>query len=169
MNTWEKTKTNLTNTYVGYSSVDFGDVKIYNESDNDFPEYRTAGAAAFDIAANETIMLEPGKTALIPTGLYFVLAESMMAEITPRSSLGLRGLTIPNSPGVIDSDYRGEIKVLLTNLSDTGHVVKKGDRIAQVMIRPVITPPLLSLSYSDFLNYNNTERGSGGFGSTGTN
>ena len=92
-----------------------------------------------------------------------------MAEITPRSSLGLRGITLPNSPGVIDSDYRGEIKVILTNLSDTPHIITKGDRIAQVMVRPVIKPSLVSLSYLELQDYNNTERGSNGFGSTGKN
>jgi len=168
MSTWEKTKRNNI-TYVGYSAVDYGDIKIYNESDNDFPGYQTPGAAAFDIASNETLCLEEGQTSLMRTGLYFVLPECFMAEITPRSSLGLRGITIPNSPGVIDSDYRGEVKVLLTNLSNKAHIIVKGDRIAQVMIRPVIKPLLVSLSYSDFQDYNNTERGSGGFGSTGKN
>ena len=139
MSTWEKTKRNNM-TYVGYSAIDYQDIKIYNESDNDFPGYQTPGAAAFDIASNETVMLEPGQTSLVGTGLYFVLPECFMAEITPRSSLGLRGITLPNSPGVIDSDYRGEIKVILTNLSDMTHIITKGDRIAQVMVRPVIKP-----------------------------
>ena len=168
MSTWEKTKRNNM-TYVGYSAIDYQDIKIYNESDNDFPGYQTPGAAAFDIASNETVMLEPGQTSLVGTGLYFVLPECFMAEITPRSSLGLRGITLPNSPGVIDSDYRGEIKVILTNLSDTPHIITKGDRIAQVMVRPVIKPSLVSLSYLELQDYNNTERGSNGFGSTGKN
>jgi len=113
--------------------------------------------------------LGKGKTSLISTGLYFVLPDCFMAEITPRSSLGLRGITIPNSPGVIDSDYRGEVKVLVTNLSEKPHVIVKGDRVAQVMIRPVVKPPLVSVSFTEFQDYNNTERGSGGFGSTGKN
>ena len=140
MSTWEKTKRNNM-TYVGYSAIDYQDIKIYNESDNDFPGYQTPGAAAFDIASNETVLLE----------------------------VGLRGITLPNSPGVIDSDYRGEIKVILTNLSDTPHIITKGDRIAQVMVRPVIKPSLVSLSYLELQDYNNTERGSNGFGSTGKN
>jgi len=167
MSTWEATKRWTDYTYVGYKAVDLGNVIIYNESDNQFPGYQTAGAAAFDIAANESLFLDVKETKLVGTGLYFALEENMVAEITPRSSLGLRGITIPNSPGIIDSDYRGEIKVLLTNLSDIPHFVSKGDRVAQVLIRPVIKPPLVSVSFEEFQNYNNTERGSGGFGSTG--
>ena len=167
MNTWGKTKKWTDYTYVGYKAVDLGDVIIYNESENKFPGYQTAGAAAFDIASDDSVFLDIGETRVVGTGLYFALQENMVAEITPRSSLGLRGITIPNSPGIIDSDYRGEIKVLLTNLSDTPHFINKGDRIAQVLIRPVVKPPLVSVSFDEFQDYNNTERGSGGFGSTG--
>ncbi|MEX0596848.1 MAG: dUTP diphosphatase, partial [Candidatus Paceibacterota bacterium] len=112
-------------------------VKIINKSENKLPEYQTEYSAGVDIAAfiEESVVIEPMQRLLIPTGLYLELPLGYEAQIRPRSGLALKhGITVLNSPGTIDADYRGEIKVLLINLGSSDFMVQNGDRIAQMII-----------------------------------
>src|SRR5438128_11018726 len=112
-------------------------IKIINISGNDLPEYATGGSAGMDIRASlqRPVSLEPLERAMIPTGLYFELPPGYEAQMRPRSGLAMKhGITCLNSPGTIDSDYRGELKVILINLSDREQVISHGERIAQVVI-----------------------------------
>jgi len=130
------------------------------------PHFATAGAAAMDLCAcvDEPVTLEAGQRALIPTGIAIALPDpGYVALVFARSGLGIkRGVCLSNGVGVIDSDYRGEIGVGLVNLSDEAYTVQPGDRIAQLMVVPVVQP---ALSFVEELD--ETERGRGGFGSTG--
>ena len=134
------------------------------------PEYATSGSAAVDLRAaleeNETVTLAPGEKAMIPTGLAISPeTKDVVAVIAGRSGLGVKkGVTLSNSIGVIDSDYRGEISVGLINHGSEPFEIKRGDRIAQMMFLPVLTASFLVVETLD-----ETERGEGGFGSTGTN
>jgi dUTP pyrophosphatase len=140
-------------------------IKIINASKHPLPEYATPHAAGMDLKANlsETVRIKPLQRALIPTGLSLELPIGHEAQIRPRSGLALKhGLTVLNSPGTIDADYRGEVKVLLVNLSDQDFEVKDGERIAQMVIarhEQVEWYVVSELAHS--------QRGSGGFGSTG--
>ena len=141
-------------------------LKVINQSEHALPEYATILSAGLDLKANlsESILLKPLQRLLIPTGLFIELAAGFEAQIRPRSGLAFKhGLTVLNSPGTIDADYRGEIKVLLVNLSETDFIVNNGERIAQMVIakhEQIIWEPVIQLEKSN--------RGSGGFGSTGT-
>ena len=141
-------------------------LKVINQSEHALPEYATILSAGLDLKANlsESILLKPLQRSLIPTGLFIELPEGFEAQIRPRSGLAFKhGLTVLNSPGTIDADYRGEIKVLLVNLSETDFIVNNGERIAQMVIakhEQIIWEPVIQLEKSD--------RGAGGFGSTGT-
>ncbi len=141
-------------------------LKVINQSEHALPEYATILSAGLDLKANisESILLKPLQRSLIPTGLFIELPEGFEAQIRPRSGLAFKhGLTVLNSPGTIDADYRGEIKVLLVNLSETDFIVNNGERIAQMVIakhEQIIWEPVIQLEKSN--------RGSGGFGSTGT-
>ncbi len=129
------------------------------------PQYETEDSAGMDLrAANpEPITLKPGKRTLVPTGLKMALPRGYEAQIRPRSGLAYRnGITMLNSPGTIDSDYRGEVKVLAINHSDEPFIIKHGDRIAQMVIAPVLQANIIE---TDKLP--ETTRGEGGFGSTG--
>jgi dUTP pyrophosphatase len=131
------------------------------------PAYQSAEAAGFDLAAAipeaEPVTLPPGGRALIPTGLVFELPSGTEAQVRPRSGLALSaGITVLNSPGTIDSDYRGEVKVILVNLGAEAFTVKRGMRIAQCVIAPVTQLPIVPA-----LETRETARGGGGFGSTG--
>lgn len=129
------------------------------------PEYKTAGAAGCDVCAfiPETVTLEPGKRAIIPTGIFFEIPEGYEIQVRPRSGLAAKnGVTVLNTPGTIDSDYRGELKVILINLGEQNFVINNGDRIAQLIIAPVTQA---KFNISDSLS--ETERGTKGFGSTG--
>jgi dUTP pyrophosphatase len=140
-------------------------IKIVNKSDNELPRYETNGSAGMDLRAmlTEPVMLKPLQRALIPTGLYIELPDSYEAQIRPRSGLAFKkGLSIVNAPGTIDSDYRGEIKILLINLSNETAIVNTGERIAQMVISKY---EQVKLEEVDVLS--DTERGSGGFGHTG--
>ncbi len=140
-------------------------VNIVNTSNNPLPSYATQGSAGMDVRAslNEIIVLEPMQRQLIPTGLFIELPMGYEAQIRPRSGLAINhGITCLNSPGTIDSDYRGELKVILINLSNESHTIKNGDRIAQMIISPVEQAVFLEV---DMLT--TTERGEGGFGHTG--
>jgi dUTP pyrophosphatase len=141
------------------------EIKIRNESENPLPSYATEGSAGMDIRAwvAQEITLEPLQRILVPTGLYIELPEGYEAQIRPRSGMAVKqGITCLNTPGTIDSDYRGEIKILLVNLSDSTQVVYKGDRIAQMVIQKVERAIFRQVN-----ELNSTSRGSGGFGSTG--
>lgn len=127
------------------------------------PEYQTTGSAGFDLHSLETKSLEPMQIYLIPTGIVIELPEGYEAQVRPRSGLAIKnGITVINSPGTVDSDYRGELKVGLINLSNKSYLIHSGDRIAQVVISPVMQCEFLE---TDQLS--NTERNSNGFGSTG--
>jgi dUTP pyrophosphatase len=140
-------------------------VKIVNESGNPLPAYATEGSAGMDLCAHihESVLLEPLERKLIPTGLFIELPTGYEAQIRPRSGLALKqGITCLNSPGTIDADYRGEIGVILINLSNEMQVIKTGDRIAQMVIAPVT-----QISWEPATALTPTNRGAGGFGSTG--
>jgi dUTP pyrophosphatase len=140
-------------------------VKIVNESGNPLPAYATEGSAGMDLCAHihESVVLEPLERRLISTGLFIELPTGYEAQIRPRSGLALKqGITCLNSPGTIDADYRGEIGVILINLSNEMQVIKTGDRIAQMVIAPVT-----QISWEPATALTPTNRGAGGFGSTG--
>ena len=131
------------------------------------PAYQTAGAAGMDLQAAlgpDTVTLLPGMRMAVPTGLHLSMPPTMEAQIRPRSGLALKqGVTVVNAPGTIDSDYRGEIKILLINLGQEPVEITDGMRIAQMVLAPILRP---KITHRDTLD--DTERGSGGFGSTGT-
>ena len=129
------------------------------------PRYMTEGASGCDLAAaiDEEIVLEPLGRALVPTGLAIALPDGFEAQVRPRSGLAAKaGITCLNTPGTIDADYRGEVKVILINLGQEPFVIKRGERIAQMVIAPVTRAELSVVTTLD-----ETQRGSGGFGSTG--
>ena len=129
------------------------------------PKYKTDGSSGMDLAANvkQIIEIKPGKSEIIPTGLAVSIPENYEIQIRPRSGLAAKDqITVLNTPGTIDSDYRGEIKVILINLSDKVFVVEKGLRIAQMVLCPVVKATLKEVTELE-----NTKRSSGGFGSTG--
>lgn len=157
--------------YENYSNDDLKlNINFKNESTNPDPEYATSGSSGFDLRANlkETIKLSPqGGFAIIPTGLYFELSEGFEIQIRPRSSLSAKfGVTVLNSPGTIDSDYRGEIGVILINHSNNEFIINNGDRIAQAVIASVISKNFIKLNKVGEIEIN-TARGTGGYGSTG--
>jgi dUTP diphosphatase len=131
------------------------------------PAYQSEHAAGFDLVAavpeDGALILDPSDRVLVPTGLVFELPQGYEAQIRPRSGLALKhGVTVLNSPGTIDADYRGEVKVLLVNLGSERFLIQRGDRIAQAVIAPVTH---VEITAAEALS--DTERGSGGFGSTG--
>lgn len=141
------------------------EIKIVNKSNNPLPAYETAGSAGMDIRAftEAEIVLKPLERKLVPTGLFIELPVGYEAQLRPRSGLAFKsGITLPNSPATIDSDYRGEIKVALINLSNEVFVVGNGDRIAQMVIARHEQAELIVVQ-----ELNDTARGHGGFGSTG--
>lgn len=130
------------------------------------PAYATAGAAGMDLLAAVTapVTIEPGKRALIPTGLTIALPAGYELQVRPRSGLALRnGIILPNSPGTIDEDYRGEVQVIMLNAGDTPFLIERGMRIAQAIVAPVV-----QASWQEVDALDETSRGAGGFGSTGT-
>lgn len=140
-------------------------IKIINTSTNPNPSYETASSAGMDIRAsiNEPVVIAPLHRAIIPTALYIELPDGYEAQIRPRSGLAAKsGITVLNSPGTIDADYRGEIKIILVNLSDQPFVVNHGDRIAQMIIARHERAEWIEVS-----DLNTSERGAGGFGHTG--
>jgi dUTP pyrophosphatase len=140
-------------------------INIINKSGLALPQYETAHAAGMDMRAfvTEEIVIKPMQRTLVPTGLHIELPVGYEAQIRPRSGLAYKhGISIVNSPGTIDADYRGEIKVLLINLSDTDFVVNNGDRIAQMVISKHET-----ISWESAEELSDTARGEGGYGHTG--
>ena len=140
------------------------DIQIINKSHHPLPTYKTEGAAGMDLSAflSKSLILEPGKPTPVPTGLYIALPQGVEGQIRARSGLASHAIIVPNAPGTIDSDYRGEIKVLLMNLSDTAFEIQDGDRIAQLIVAPY-----LSVTWKTVEQLSETVRGEGGFGSTG--
>tara|TARA_B100001248_G_C27179074_1_gene361504 strand:+ start:138 stop:578 length:441 start_codon:yes stop_codon:yes gene_type:complete len=129
------------------------------------PKYETTGSSGMDLSANieETVSIDPGKISLIPTGISVSIPKNFEIQIRPRSGLAAKNqISVLNTPGTIDSDYRGEIKVILINLSEKVFLVEKGDRIAQMILCPVVKAKLTEVDSLD-----DTSRGSDGFGSTG--
>ena len=142
------------------------DIKIVNHSGNPLPEYKTALSAGMDLQAmlSEPLLLKPLERALVGTGLHIELPAGYEAQVRPRSGLAAKhGITVLNTPGTIDADYRGEIKVILVNLGQEQYTIRHGDRIAQMVIARHERGQLVP---ADRLN--DTSRGSGGFGHTGT-
>lgn len=127
------------------------------------PAYAHKSDAGMDVRSVADIVIAPGKRALVPTGLVMLLPPGYEAQVRPRSGLALKhGVTVLNTPGTIDSGYRGEVGVILANFGDTDFVVQKGDKIAQIVIAPVTQPDIVESETID-----STDRGAGGFGSTG--
>ncbi len=140
-------------------------VNIINKSSNELPAYATEGSAGMDLRANldQPVTLQSLERMLIPTGLFLELPNGYEAQVRPRSGLAIKqGITCLNSPGTIDSDYRGELKVILINLSNEPQVLSHGDRIAQMIISSVDKAHLILVQ-----EINTTQRGEGGFGHTG--
>jgi dUTP pyrophosphatase len=140
-------------------------VRIINQSSNPLPEYATEGSAGMDLRANLTnpVTLRPMERLLIPTGLFIELPDAYEAQVRPRSGLAIRyGITCLNSPGTVDADYRGELKVVLINLSNEDHTIVHGDRIAQMVIHKVE-----KAKWKEVKKISDTQRGDGGFGHTG--
>ena len=137
--------------------------RLNNGAGLPLPAYASAGAAGMDICAAEAVTLKPGKRAAVPTGFAFAIPPGYEIQVRPRSGLALKhGITCLNTPGTIDSDYRGEVKVILANLGDEDVHFERGDRIAQLV---VAAAPQAIVHEVDYLD--DTVRGSGGFGSTG--
>ena len=140
-------------------------VKALEHFKGDMPKYETAGASGVDVRAclNEPLVIEPGHRTLVPTGLTVAIPEGFEIQARPRSGLAIkRGLTLLNTPGTIDADYRGEIKIIVVNLGQEAITIQDQERIAQLVVCPVIQAQFMEVSSLD-----DTERGAGGFGSTG--
>src|SRR4051794_4612618 len=140
-------------------------IKIVNRSPYALPQYSTEGSSGMDLKAHLSapITLKPLERCLVPTGLFVELPPGYEAQVRPRSGLAIRqGLTCLNTPGTVDSDYRGEVKVILANLGEENVVVRRGDRIAQLVICPVV-----QARWREVSGLEATRRGAGGFGSTG--
>lgn len=141
-------------------------VKIINTSKNALPHYQTVGSAGMDLSANleAAMTLQPMERTLVPTGLFMELPQGFEAQIRPRSGMAVKkGITVINSPGTIDSDYRGEIKIALINLSGEVQTIEHGERVAQMVIAKHET-----ISWEVVENLEESVRGAGGFGHTGT-
>jgi dUTP pyrophosphatase len=133
------------------------------QKDAQIPSYQSEEASGFDLHSIENIILKPGERKLIRTGIAFEIEYGYEIQIRPRSGLAFKyGITVLNTPGTIDSDYRGEIKVLLINHSNQSFEIKKGDRIAQAIVTPIIQAKIVEVK-----ELSNTKRGNKGFGSTG--
>ncbi|WP_209349524.1 dUTP diphosphatase [Pontixanthobacter sp. CEM42] len=129
----------------------------------DLPAYATSGAAGMDILSAEDVILEPGMRHAVATGLSVAIPEGYEIQVRPRSGLAFKfGVTVPNTPGTIDSDYRGELKVLMINHGADAFPIKRGERVAQLVLAPVT-----QAQWHEVAELDDTERGAGGFGSTG--
>ncbi len=140
-------------------------VRIVNKSHHPLPEYATALSAGMDLRANidAPIVLQPMERSIVPTGIYIALPDGFEAQIRPRSGLALKhGITVLNSPGTIDADYRGEVKVILVNLSNEPFTINNGERICQMVIAKY-----QQIKWNEVKILDETERGAGGFGHTG--
>lgn len=141
-------------------------VKVINKSANPLPSYATVSSAGMDLRAalSAPLTLGPGKRAIVPTGLFIELPKGYEAQVRPRSGLAAKyGITVLNSPGTIDADYRGEIGVILINLSDSDFIIQPGERIAQMVVSRYER-----VDWEEVCELEESERGSGGFGHSGT-
>ena len=146
-----------------FEPVDIAVKRLDHAGDLPLPCYETSGSAGMDVRAAEEMVLPPGQRGLVGTGLAFAIPEGYEIQVRPRSGLALKkGIAIPNSPGTIDSDYRGELKVILINHGEENFTIERGDRIAQIVVAPVQRGVLVEVADLD-----ETQRGAGGFGSTG--
>jgi len=150
------------------SAIEVRVTRLTHGDDLPLPSYQTAHAAGLDllaaVSATDPVILAPGERSLVPTGIAVALPEGYEAQVRPRSGLAVRhGLTVLNSPGTIDADYRGEIQVLLANLSNAQVTITRGMRVAQLVVAPVVRAQILEVASLD-----KTQRGSDGFGSTGS-
>jgi dUTP pyrophosphatase len=146
-----------------FEPVDIAVKRLDHAGDLPLPCYETAGSAGMDARAAEELVIAPGKRGLIGTGFAFAIPAGYEIQVRPRSGLALKkGISIPNTPGTIDSDYRGELKVILINHGEDDFIIERGDRIAQIVVAPVQRGILKEVAELD-----ETQRGSGGFGSTG--
>ena len=141
-------------------------VKIVNKSDNNLPAYETRSSAGMDLRAylpEGPITLKPMQRTLVPTGLFMEIPEGYEGQVRPRSGLAIKhGITVLNTPGTIDADYRGEVKIILVNLSDTDFVINSGERVAQIVFAKCEQMEVVNAE-----TLSETERGEGGFGHTG--
>jgi dUTP pyrophosphatase len=141
-------------------------VKIINKSDNNLPAYETSSSAGMDLRAylpEGPITLKPMQRTLVPTGLFMEIPEGYEGQVRPRSGLAIKhGITVLNTPGTIDADYRGEVKIILVNLSDTDFVINSGERVAQIVFAKCEQMEVVNAE-----TLSETERGEGGFGHTG--
>jgi len=142
------------------------EVKIINKSDNNLPAYETANSAGMDLRAylpDGPIVIKPLERVLVPTGLYMEIPEGYEGQVRPRSGLAIKnGITVLNTPGTIDADYRGEVKIILINLSDKEFVINSGERVAQIIFAKCEQMEVVNVE-----TLSETERGAGGFGHTG--
>lgn len=148
-----------------FESIAIAIKQLPGTEDLPLPAYETAHASGMDLRAAvlEPLMLEPGERMAVPTGLCVAIPPGFEAQVRPRSGWALReGITMINAPGTIDADYRGEIKVLLVNLGHVPVTIRRGDRIAQMVVAPVV-----HVRWDETSELNDTERGDGGFGHTG--
>lgn len=129
----------------------------------ELPKYATPGAAGMDVLSAEDVVLEPGARHAVATGLAVAIPDGYEIQVRPRSGLALKhGVSVPNTPGTIDSDYRGELKVIMINFGGEPFAIHRGDRVAQLVLAPVTRA-----SWAEVAELDDTERGAGGFGSTG--
>ena len=142
------------------------EVKIINKSDNQLPAYETVNSAGMDLRAylpEGPIVLKPMQRTLVPTGLFMEIPEGYEGQVRPRSGLAIKnGITVLNTPGTIDADYRGEVKIILINLSDTDFTINSGERVAQIVFAKCEQMEIVNVE-----TLSETERGAGGFGHTG--
>jgi len=166
------------NTAISSSQLTFNEdiykvsLKFVNKSDNSNPEYATNGSSGFDLRANlpdGPMIIPSGEVSVVPTGLYFDIPENFEIQVRPRSGLAAKNaVTVLNTPGTVDSDYTGEVKVILINHGKTDFIINHGDRIAQAILASVLSKNFVNLSQVTDIT-KDTKRGSGGFGSTGKN
>lgn len=146
-----------------FEPVDIAVKRLDHAGDLPLPSYETSGSAGMDIRAAEELTISPRQRGLIGSGLAFAIPQGYEIQVRPRSGLALKkGVSVLNTPGTIDSDYRGELKVILINHGEDDFVIQRGDRIAQIIVAPVQRGILVEVADLD-----DTKRGSGGFGSTG--
>lgn len=146
-----------------FEPIDIPVKRLESAGDLPLPSYETSGSAGMDVRAAEEAVIAPANRALVGTGFAFAIPAGYEIQVRPRSGLALKkGVSIPNTPGTIDSDYRGELKVILINHGTEDFMIQRGDRIAQIIVAPVQRAILMEVADLD-----ETERGSGGFGSTG--
>jgi dUTP pyrophosphatase len=143
--------------------MEYLEIKVVNKSQNPLPKYQTDGSACVDLFSNEEVLISPNSSATIGTGLYIQLPTLYELQIRSRSGMAAKNnVFVLNAPGIVDEDFRGEVRVILFNAGESAYSVKIGDRIAQAAICPVF-----KMRFTEVENIHETERGSGGFGSTG--